>query len=251
MGRVEKLVVLVVLFSITAILVISMNTGGPSQASGGDQLADSGQRRERWSPADEILGTSDENARLDEEEDSQGNTGLDATSPGTPPTAPIGSDASTETVAPAAQPGVLLSSEIDPSEASTPKPIPEGWVLRTLEGLGQTPDPEILLYTCREGETFTSLAQRFYGDPKKVDLLQRNNEGLKQLSIGRQIFVPARDDTPAAGGSDYVVLEGDNLWGIAKKLYGKGSRWEEILDANATSLPSPDALRPGMVLRIP
>ena len=49
MGRVEKLVVLVVLFSITAILVISMNTDSSGLATSGPaadkELADSRARR--------------------------------------------------------------------------------------------------------------------------------------------------------------------------------------------------------------
>lgn len=35
-----------------------------------------------------------------------------------------------------------------------------------------------------------------------------------------------------AGGSVYIVVEGDNLWNIAKKKLGSGTRYKEILALN-------------------
>ncbi len=241
MGRVEKLVVLVVLFAITAILVISMNTrskvGTPEEAS----LVGLEERHERWSPTDDPGG---ESQAVEKEE----------------PVAEAPSTSADAAGSEEAGSAVLLTSETEepppapgPDPASTPlePAIPADWDLVTLEGLGETQDPATLLYTCRAGETFEALATRFYGDADKAELLQRNNEGTRSLDSGRTIFVPVRDDAPAVRGTDYVVQDGDNLWGIAKKLYGKGSRWEEIYEANGTLLSTPDSLRAGMVLRIP
>ena len=53
------------------------------------------------------------------------------------------------------------------------------------------------------------------------------------------------------GGVTYRVLEGDNLWKISVKHYGKGSKNLEIYEANRDVMKSEDALRPGMTLRIP
>ena len=44
---------------------------------------------------------------------------------------------------------------------------------------------------------------------------------------------------------------GESLWKIAKKVYGAGHRWGEIYEANRQVLASPEALSPGIVLRIP
>lgn len=52
--------------------------------------------------------------------------------------------------------------------------------------------------------------------------------------------------------NDYVVQKGDTLWVIAKKVYGKGSQWRRIYDANRDRLASPEAmLKLGMKLSIP
>jgi LysM repeat protein len=48
--------------------------------------------------------------------------------------------------------------------------------------------------------------------------------------------------------SQYTVKQGDNLWGIAEKLLGDGSRYSEIQREN--NLRS-DVIHPGQVLMIP
>ena len=51
----------------------------------------------------------------------------------------------------------------------------------------------------------------------------------------------------------YVVQKGDTLSTIAAKpeIYGKGSRWRRIYDANRELLKNPDQVRTGMTLNIP
>jgi nucleoid-associated protein YgaU len=65
---------------------------------------------------------------------------------------------------------------------------------------------------------------------------------------------PVLDAPPmdaAAGGQTYVVQKGDSLWSIAAKVYGKGSLWKKIYDANLDRIPDPARLRPGTELNIP
>ena len=50
---------------------------------------------------------------------------------------------------------------------------------------------------------------------------------------------------------NYTVVEGDTLSRISQKVYDTPNRWADIFQANNDQLPSPDALRPGQVLRIP
>ena len=60
-------------------------------------------------------------------------------------------------------------------------------------------------------------------------------------------------EKPAAATGDsvvYVVKPGDTLSFIAKKFYHNGARYDLILKANP-QLTNPNALRPGMKLRIP
>ena len=56
------------------------------------------------------------------------------------------------------------------------------------------------------------------------------------------------------GGAEPVfheVKKGDNLWKIAEKHYGNGSKYPEIFEANKPMLKDPDLIYPGQMLRIP
>ena len=48
----------------------------------------------------------------------------------------------------------------------------------------------------------------------------------------------------------YVVQEGDTLWSIVFNIYGNVDRLDEFVAANRDVLPSPDALAPGVVLKV-
>lgn len=49
----------------------------------------------------------------------------------------------------------------------------------------------------------------------------------------------------------HTVASGDTLWAIATKVYGDGSRYPEIFEANQPMLTDPDLIFPGQVLRCP
>ena len=49
--------------------------------------------------------------------------------------------------------------------------------------------------------------------------------------------------------SEYIVKEGDVIWNISKKVYGNGSHFQKILDANG--LKENSVLKPGQKLIIP
>ena len=61
---------------------------------------------------------------------------------------------------------------------------------------------------------------------------------------------PAAPD-PAVSGRTYTVQKGDSLWKIAKQVYGKGSEWTRIHEANKDRIEDPDVIQPGWTLRIP
>jgi hypothetical protein len=48
----------------------------------------------------------------------------------------------------------------------------------------------------------------------------------------------------------YVVQEGDTLWSIVYNIYGNVDRLDEFAEHNREVLPSPDAIAPGMVLKV-
>ena len=47
------------------------------------------------------------------------------------------------------------------------------------------------------------------------------------------------------------MQKGDSLWKIAKQMYGKGSEWKRIHEANKDVIQNPDVIQPGWTLRIP
>lgn len=58
-------------------------------------------------------------------------------------------------------------------------------------------------------------------------------------------------DDGAAEPVFHTVAKGDTLWAISEKTLGKGSRYNEIFEANRPMLTHPDKIYPGQVLRIP
>ena len=53
------------------------------------------------------------------------------------------------------------------------------------------------------------------------------------------------------GGRTYTVQSGDTLWKIADEMYGNGSKYMKIFDANTSLLEHPDRIFPGQELFIP
>ena len=49
----------------------------------------------------------------------------------------------------------------------------------------------------------------------------------------------------------YTVQSGDTLWKIAETVYGDGSAYQKIFEANQELLESPDRIFPGQELTIP
>jgi nucleoid-associated protein YgaU len=52
-------------------------------------------------------------------------------------------------------------------------------------------------------------------------------------------------------GGSYTVQSGDTLWNIAETVYGDGSKYSKIFEANNELLESPDQIFPGQKLVIP
>jgi nucleoid-associated protein YgaU len=80
---------------------------------------------------------------------------------------------------------------------------------------------------------------------------------LDQLTPGGQVaervalpFGQAAAVEPAPGQS-YVVQRGNNLWRIAQRAYGAGTRYVVIYSANPNQIRNPDKIYPGQVFKIP
>jgi nucleoid-associated protein YgaU len=185
----------------------------------------------------------------------------------------------------------LLSANVNtaPPAAVTPT-IPNGSILKTMEGLQESYMSDAMFYTWKSGDTFATVAQRFYGDPSRLATLKRLNEGRSDVQPGERVLIavydldgapapatapavapaaaadkkvasatPAKPEAPAATpvaaasgtAKTHLVKDGESLWKIAKQELGSGARWNEIYTANRDVLSSPEALHTGQKLRIP
>ncbi len=266
MGKVEKVVVLGVLFIIVSILALSLDGGlgelgsGGSTATGGSPVtplaAESGSPRGASTTGRGESALRRERGRRVGEDQVERRAPLGA-SLGAAPTQgePEG-------------PSALLTAEVDPSAGngmggeSAPYDQPTApaktvaapqpdWDLVTLDGLEDHPfDPDLKTYKAQGGDDFTSLSQRLYGDAAHAALLRRNNEGTRTIEAGQVLLVPVASEEGETG-TLYEVVPGDSLSGIAFREYGKGHLSDLIFDANKDVLASPDKIAVGMRLFLP
>jgi nucleoid-associated protein YgaU len=255
MGRLEKTVVLLVLFLVAVVLGVALNTDdpvapeGPTGPLAGEPAVLKGAELSRQMPEEqaEPVGMLELGAEapidgagwiLPEQpgagtRDSDGTGVLEAAAPAQPPAA---------------------------APAAAPKPAQQPPIL-TREGLIETPLPELMKYAWRAGDDFASLAQRYYGSQAEATRLQLANEGVRPADLrpGDTIWVPVEAGRTtramSAGGwrpgELYVVQSGEILGTIAQKVYGSAREWRRIFNANRDVLSDPDTLRAGMKLRIP
>src|SRR5690606_29984622 len=48
-----------------------------------------------------------------------------------------------------------------------------------------------------------------------------------------------------------IIRSGDNLWTIARRVYGEGIRYTQIFEANNDQIRDPDLIYPGQVFDLP
>ncbi|MCX6044790.1 MAG: LysM peptidoglycan-binding domain-containing protein [Chloroflexi bacterium] len=87
-------------------------------------------------------------------------------------------------------------------------------------------------------------------------------KGIVPMAADRSVLIDVAQSAPDVTEVDavdllvrlpptYTVQTGDTIWDITYKLYGDVSRMQALIDANADVLPSPEALRIGMELKVP
>lgn len=137
----------------------------------------------------------------------------------------------------------------DDSEEPQPQPEPEP---------KPTPEPaRYTSYTVKEGDTMSSIAQEWFGDAGKWELIAKANPLVDpaKLKIGQVLRLPPRDterDEIDATAVVYTVRSGDTLSKIALAYYGEERHWQLIYDANKPTIGTdPNNLKVGMKLTIP
>jgi nucleoid-associated protein YgaU len=127
-------------------------------------------------------------------------------------------------------------------------------------------------HTIAAGETFVSIARAVYGDGKYFKAIVDANPNVDpgRLKPGMTIQLPpasqvkeARKTSRSSGASSstsalssdrksYTVQKNDSLYKIAKKVYGNGSKSDDLYAANKQTIgPDSTRLRVGMVLTLP
>jgi nucleoid-associated protein YgaU len=121
-------------------------------------------------------------------------------------------------------------------------------------------EPAYAPYVVKEGDTLSSIAQSWFGDAARWDLIQEANPAIdpNRLRIGQVLRLPGRGAVrdPASetdgGGGTYTVRTGDTLSSIARILLGEERHWRLLYEANRSAIgPNPDAIAVGMRLVIP
>ena len=247
MGKFEKLVVLVVLFLVTLILVVSLNTDEPktlAQASlGGVEEAEEVVEVVEVEPAQPLVSWE----ALDVDELPEEEVGHSH------PMEEEVLDTST----------ALLSGQVmeeAPLEAEFLLPedligLPEGTILTQPVGLMETLDPNTFSIAVGEDDTYKSIALEYYGDEGYAGMIRQANDDPMTAPSGETVMLPAFDmrlqRRDRVGGKSHLVKPGETLGSIAIQHYGDYKQWKNILTANQHLFDQPKGMQHGMTLVIP
>ncbi|HWB20358.1 MAG TPA: LysM peptidoglycan-binding domain-containing protein [Phycisphaerales bacterium] len=171
----------------------------------------------------------------------------------------------------------IAGTPIDPAADSTPRNPPVRSAQSQTPGSSSTLSQAKTEYVVKSGDTLSSIAQDWFGEPRKWVLISRENPlaDPNRLKIGQKLRLPSKD-TPleaaakpmtavedsksarsdstatASAGGIHTVKAGDTLSSIARAAYGDESKWYVIFEANKSALhDDADALQIGMKLVIP
>ncbi|MDZ4831936.1 MAG: LysM peptidoglycan-binding domain-containing protein [Phycisphaerae bacterium] len=216
---------------------------------------------------------------------------------GTSPTAPLtpaNTPAATPITSPAVNPRATANSvpgvgntgaPTNPPVVSPP-PVPAGGSgpgPKPVTPLGPTTPTKLAAgettHLVLEGETMSSIAEKYYGDKNKWQLIAKANPLIdpRGMKLGTKLVIPA--DAPkaataltapaakptvpavapasvtanaASGEKLHTVAAGETLMAIARNYYGSAGLWDVIYEANkATIGDEPESLKAGMKLVIP
>lgn len=122
-----------------------------------------------------------------------------------------------------------------PTPSPTPTPTPE-------------PTPgESFNYTVKSGDNLWDIAQRFLGSGTRYnEIISLNNLDSTTIYPGQVLKIPSSEST--GNYRTYTVEAGDNLWDIAQRFLGDGTRYNEILSLNGLDSTT---IYPGQILKIP
>lgn len=148
---------------------------------------------------------------------------------------------------------------------------------------GSGAEANIRLYPVKEGETLFSIAAQQYGDGSLWQALAEFNKSVvpnparmrKGVTLRLppiEVLRPGRSSSPVTptppvreqtiarqpatetagiARASHTVQRGETLSQIAERRLGSRARWPELAQLNRDVVPNPNALTPGVVLRLP
>jgi nucleoid-associated protein YgaU len=139
--------------------------------------------------------------------------------------------------------------------------------------VADAPTAAVDLHRVQPGDTFSSLAEIYYGDAKHAQFLLDSNPQIgdaTRLEVGAEIKIPPLSATAQASSTDarvvktaspaqrssnrrtYTVKAGDTFYGIARDVLGDASRWKELLAMNEALVKGdPTRLQVAQVIVLP
>lgn len=111
---------------------------------------------------------------------------------------------------------------------------------------------------CASGEERDRIVSILEGMPnvsRVVNEINVSAPGPAETEAPAPAEAASEGDSPAGdeseGGRTYTVKPGDTLWKISQEMYGSGSKYMKIFEANTPMLENPDKIFPGQELKIP
>ena len=109
--------------------------------------------------------------------------------------------------------------------------------------------------TVESGATRDEIVSVLESMPNISGVHNEINVGVAEPDPEPEVIEPATEesggDESAASGRTYTVKSGDTLWKISQEMYGNGSKYMKIFEANTPMLENPDRIFPGQELNVP
>jgi murein DD-endopeptidase MepM/ murein hydrolase activator NlpD len=140
--------------------------------------------------------------------------------------------------------GVSVDELVQANGLANPDMI---YIGQTLVIPNQQPDVSGQIYTVQAGESLAMIAKR-YGVTTDQIISANNLPDINSIYAGQQLTIPEGITQPAAKSEDvtYTLQRGDSLYRVSLVF---GVSVDDLLAAN--SLASPNAVYPGLVVRVP
>lgn len=109
------------------------------------------------------------------------------------------------------------------------------------------------IYAVIEELTFNEAAENGYDLVIGIKMREYEKYGakfytLENTSTGSYSGAAAAS---SAGGKSYYIKSGDSLWKIAKAVYGDGTKWKDIYEANKNVIENPNKISAGSTIILP